>query len=284
MSTLKKILFPTDFSRCANQTLAHALYLAKRHQAEVHMLHVTRSAEFDPGLLTPYTTDAEAWHRSLAEMASQQMAAGLKIHPTAAVRIKQAYRRGISTAPEILQYAKDNEVDLIVMGTHGRRGLGHLFLGSVAEEVVRMAQCSVLTIREREEPVPVEVVENILVPVDFSDFSKTALAYAKEMAVAYRARLQFLHVVEEIVHPAWYWASDPSLFAFGLDLKATIVKEMKNLFKETKGPEVAADFYVLEGRAANAIVNFAGSHNSDLIVISTHGLTGLAHMLQGSVT
>jgi nucleotide-binding universal stress UspA family protein len=59
---------------------------------------------------------------------------------------------------------------------------------------------------------------------------------------------------------------------------------MKNLLKETKGPKVAADFYVLEGRAANAIVNFAESHNSDLIVISTHGLTGLKHMLQGSVT
>jgi nucleotide-binding universal stress UspA family protein len=215
---------------------------------------------------------------------SQQMAADLKMLQTDEVKIKQAYRCSISTAPEILLYAKENEVNLIVMGTHGRRGLGYLFLGSVAEEVVRMAPCSVLTIRERKESLPAEAVERILVPVDFSAFSKTALAYAKEMAVAYRARLQLLHVVEEVIHPAYYRAIGPSIFTFKPDLRATVEQEMRNLLKETKGPETAADFYVIEGHAAHAIVNFAKSFNSDLIVISTHGTTSLVHTFRGSVT
>jgi nucleotide-binding universal stress UspA family protein len=232
----------------------------------------------------PYTTDAEALPGSFAEMASRQMAADLKMHQTDKAKIKQAHRYGISTAPEILHYAKDNDVDLIVMGTHGRRGLGHLFLGSVAEEVVRMAHCSVLTIRERKEPLPVEAVERILVPVDFSEHSKRALAYAKELAAAYQTRLQLLHVVEEVIHPAFYRASGPSILALKPDLRTTVEHELRNFLKEIKGPEAAADFYVIEGRAAHAIVNFAESYHSDLVVISTHGLTGLVHMLHGSVT
>ncbi|MGH7492834.1 MAG: universal stress protein, partial [bacterium] len=170
MLTLKKILFPTDFSRCANQALAHALYLARQYQAELHALHVTVPPGGDPPTLTHYMVDTEEYNAQLKAMASQQMAADLKMHQTDEARITQVYRRGISTAPEILLYAQENDVDLIVMGTHGRRGLGHLFLGSVAEEVVRMARCSVLTIRERKEPMPVTTLDHILVPVDFSDF------------------------------------------------------------------------------------------------------------------
>lgn len=70
MIKLNKILFPTDFSRCANQALAHALYLAKQYQAELHMLHVTVSPVLvgDPRLLTPYTTDTKTLTGSLADM------------------------------------------------------------------------------------------------------------------------------------------------------------------------------------------------------------------------
>jgi nucleotide-binding universal stress UspA family protein len=141
-----------------------------------------------------------------------------------------------------LHYAKDNDVDLIVMGTHGRRGLGHLSLGSVAEEVVRMAPCSVLTIREREEPMPPEAAKQLLVPVDFSEFSKRALASAKKVAAAYHARLQLLHVIEEVINPALYRAVGPSIFAFKPDLQEAIKQAMRNIFEETEGPAVEADF------------------------------------------
>ncbi len=80
--------------------------------------------------------------------------------------------RGFSTAPAILEYAKHNDIDLIVMGTHGRRGLGHLFLGSVAEEVVRLSSVPVLTVRERETPKPFEKMRRLLVPLDFSQHAR----------------------------------------------------------------------------------------------------------------
>jgi len=284
MIKLNKILFPTDFSRCANQALAHALYLAEQYQAELHMLHVTASPESDPRLLTPYTTDAEALPGSLAEMASRQMAADLKMHQTDKAKIKQVHRHGISTAPEILQYAEENDIDLIVMGTHGRRGLGHLFLGSVAEEVVRMARCSVLTIRERKEPMPVETIKRILVPVDFSEYAQRALANAKEIAAAYGAQLQILHVIEETVLPAFYVGTGESFYSLVPGLEAKAKMALESLLKETKGPKITTDLHIIEGRAGRDIVKFAESHGADLIVIATHGLTGIEHLLQGSVT
>jgi len=73
------------------------------------------------------------------------------------MKIVTSIKRGISAAPIILEYASDNNMDVIVMGTHGRRGLGHLLLGSIAEEVVRMAECPVFTIREEEKPKSVKV-------------------------------------------------------------------------------------------------------------------------------
>ena len=68
------------------------------------------------------------------------------------INVKKIIERGIAPAPVILEYARENDIDLIVMGTHGHRGIGHFFLGSVAEEVVQFAKCSVLTVKEKKDP------------------------------------------------------------------------------------------------------------------------------------
>jgi nucleotide-binding universal stress UspA family protein len=273
-------MWPTDFSRCAKQALGHAVYWAGKHGAELHALHATVLLQDDPSHLP----NREEINQQLKDLAKHQMSSTIQALQTSDLKIKQAQVRGISTAPAILGYAKENDIDLIVMGTHGRRGLGHLFLGSVAEEVVRLASCPVLTIRERETPAPVEVMKHILVPVDFSGPGQQALVYAKQIAAFYNARLQLLHVVEEFIPPTFYMASGSSIFAFKPELKARAEQEMKKLLKEAKGPEVAADFHVIEGHAAIEIVNFAESRQTDLIVIATHGRTGIAHTLLGSIT
>ena len=93
----------------------------------------------------------------------------IKSYHATEMKIVKRHERGIAPAPVILDYAEKNEIDLIVMGTHGRRGLKHLLLGSVAEEVVRLSASPVLTIHEQKEPIPfTSTMERILVPVDFS--------------------------------------------------------------------------------------------------------------------
>jgi nucleotide-binding universal stress UspA family protein len=259
--------------------------MVRRYGGELHMLHVVALHAYDPynpdyrfPEIEPQILD------SLEETASRHMTVALGKHETAGLKIVKSHERGVSAATEILAYADKNNIDLIVMGTHGRRGLGHLFLGSVAEEVVRQAPCPVLTIREREEPLTPGAVHSILAPVDFSEHSQKAVAYAKRLAASYEARLQLLHVVEQMVHPSFYAVGKTSILDLAPDVMSKSKVEMERMLQDAGGPELSADLEVIEGLASRDIVKFAKEHQSDLIVIATHGLTGIEHLLLGSIT
>lgn len=284
MFKINKILYPTDFSRCSKQAMLHALHLAWRYQAEVHMLHVIVLHDYDPQKVLKHFSDDELVYNSMMQKAKQQMINTIKEQKAAELPIKVVERNGISAAPTIMEYAKKNDIDLIVMGTHGHRGLGHLFLGSVTEEVVRMAPCPVCTIREMEEPIPFQALKHVLIPVDFSDHSKIAIKYGLELAKTYNAKLQLLHIVEQDIHPAFYVTGEASIFAFNPDIKKKSKKVMQDLLKEYNTYKIPADFYVNDGHVVHEIVKFAKTHNTDLIVIPTHGLTGLKHLFIGSVS
>lgn len=281
MIKLKKILFPTDFSRCAEQALAHAVFLAEKHGAEIHLLHVITLFEDQPNVVSDEIGETEEMVRKLEEIAERQLN---KAVDSDDMKISTSIKRGISAAPTILEYASDNNIDLIVMGTHGRRGLGHLLLGSIAEEVVRMAECPVFTIRETEKSKSLEAVNNILVPIDFSNHSRKSLSYAAEIAQSYNAKLQVLHIIEETIHPAFSISGKSSVF----DLIPGIQEDSRNraekMVKEVVSSKVDFVITVKGGRATSDIVKFAKENSTDLIVIATHGLTGLEHMLLGSVT
>jgi len=212
------------------------------------------------------------------------MNSSLENQETADLQILQVERRGIAPGTVILNYADQEDVDLIVMGTHGRRGLGHLFLGSVAEEIVRRARCPVLTVREQKEPQKIEALEHILVPLDFSEHSRNALAYAKNIAAAYAARLHLLHVVEGSIHPYFYSLGKSSILDLYPEVEPRSRQELEKMFREVEGPEVEMELHVIAGRANSDILKFAEKKASDLIVIATHGLTGIEHFFIGSTT
>ncbi len=153
MIQLKKILFPTDFSRRGNRALLHSLNLAKKYKAELHMLHALVLWDDDPHNPAYHFPDKEELQTRLEEAAAAQMTADLEKADIEDLVIKQVHERGMTPAETIARYAGENDIDLIVIGTHRRRRIGHLF-GSVVEEVVRMASCSVLTIRQEEEEAP----------------------------------------------------------------------------------------------------------------------------------
>ncbi len=145
MVPIRRILFPTDFSEYADHAWAYVLTFAKEFAAEVHVLHVlpppprlteTYAVNFDPdALLEAQRADATALLERQVQAAKE---AGLTAQATIQVGVDHH---------EILEHARAHAVDLIVMGTHGRTGLAHVLLGSVAEKVVRRAPCPVLTIR-----------------------------------------------------------------------------------------------------------------------------------------
>jgi universal stress protein A len=150
MIAIENILIPTDFEEAADTALTYGRALAERFGATLHVLHVPENiclsafaAENYAALYPQIQRDVENAARArLAELVIDSDHSGPK---TRAVVLT-------SNAPAltIVDYAKDHRVDLIVMGTHGRGALAHLIMGSVAERVVRLAPCPVLTVRHPE--------------------------------------------------------------------------------------------------------------------------------------
>jgi nucleotide-binding universal stress UspA family protein len=142
-----RILLPTDFSELSSVALEYGQALAERFGASLHVLHVIE----DPFILGAtsseiYVPDVPALRAALMTEAEAQIASLLPDRMRDAVCVTTEVRVG-HAAPLISEVAETRPCDLIVMGTHGRTGVAHLFLGSVAEKVVRTAPCPVLTIR-----------------------------------------------------------------------------------------------------------------------------------------
>ncbi len=144
MIKLNRILFPTDFSEQSACAAAYAFALAEKFGSQVHVLHVQ---EVLPGTPTFVMGMAIATKAKESEGASLKgIAAFLEQGKWDARSVVPATTEGTPFV-EIVRYAKTHEIDLIVLGTHGRSGLTHVLLGSVAERVVRKAPCPVMTIR-----------------------------------------------------------------------------------------------------------------------------------------
>jgi universal stress protein A len=142
---IQKILLPTDFSSYSSAAVRYACELADKYGAELHLLHTLEIhpasvPDFGMGLALPrYVSESRAAaENGLAELIDPQWSKSRTV-----VRV---VREG-SPVSEIVRYAREHEIDLIVMSTHGRTGLVHALMGSVAENVVRTAPCPVLTIR-----------------------------------------------------------------------------------------------------------------------------------------
>lgn len=150
MLKLKKILCPVDFSELSLKAMRHAIELAATFDAELHLLHIFEG--YDAIMLNPELTMTRMseWLPKLRELCREKLASLPEAELASRCQIVRANREG-SAENEIRDYARQHEIDLIVLGTHGRSGLSHLVMGSVAENIVRCAPCPVLTIREKVE-------------------------------------------------------------------------------------------------------------------------------------
>jgi nucleotide-binding universal stress UspA family protein len=282
---IKNILFPTDFSGCAAQALEHALFLAKFCNATLHIFHAIVLPQKDPHNPAFYFPDLETIRSKLKKIARVQMdgdlhAAG-EIEGDINITMEDAW--GVSAAGMILKYAEEHSADLIVMGTHGRCGLGYMFLGSIAEEVVRKAPCAVFTVRESEKAAPPRNTSTILSPIDFSGHSITALLAARDFAKLYDSKLQVLHVIEETTHPAFYGISKEIVWGLRAEIAIQSRKELARIFDEFKEPDVPWGIDVVAGHVADEILEYALRKQPGMIVLATHGMSGLQHFLLGSV-
>lgn len=282
--TIRTILVPIDFSEGARHALNWAVDLAQRFDARLQLLHVM--AEYAPewyGEAEPLP-QVEALRSDLETSARDGLQKLAPDPETTGVETDVALEHDLNVARAVLTYAANSEADLIVMGTHGRSGIQHILLGSVAEKVVRRAPCPVLTVGENVSEK--QTVGRILAPIDFSEPSKQALRTAKEMADLYQARLDLLFVAEERMVPVFRDTGVPgvSLVKMDPEIVKNSARALDELSEEVGGPAVAVQGHVAHGKVASRIVDFAETHDVDLIMMATRGLTGLDHFLIGSVT
>jgi len=188
---LRNILYATDFSPMAEVAASYAAELARRYGSKIFALHVRSLQAY--GMAPP-----ESWPalKEAAEFQAKEQAAHL------GRLFRGIEHRAIVDEGgvwEILSgLVKEQHIDLVVMGTHGREGLGKLFLGSVTESVLRRAPCPVLTIGPHVEVAPDRATQmkRILFATDFSEASYAAVPYAVSLAQENQAHLDLLHVVE----------------------------------------------------------------------------------------
>lgn len=141
MIALNKVLVPIDFEEASNAALIYARNLTKAFNGQLHILHV-----MDNIFLRAMANDPSAIEAGVVRQLEEHVTDDDRqtLHAVIAVRKSDA------PAVEIVRYAKDEGINLIVMGTHGRQNVAHLLMGSVAEKVVRTAPCPVMTVRHPE--------------------------------------------------------------------------------------------------------------------------------------
>ncbi len=273
MIQLDRILCPTDGTDCAEQARRHAFFLADAWDAELHLVHVE---ERKPQLADVIdVTEADILEDLHLPSASPNAALDT-------VRVKERTVGHPSAAGGIRAYAEERDVDLIVMGTHGRRGVERLVMGSVAQEVVRRAPQPVLTVGG-DGPGPGALADRpALVPVDFSSHQKRLLAHAHDVAAVYEMELVLLHVVEPLRVPDAYGMNVAGPGEEPLVNRAEVI--LANMVEDLGGGETTVSHTVRAGHPVAGILDAADDLEAGLLAIASHGRSGLERMLMGSVS
>ena len=271
---IRNVLFATDFSDCAAKAQEAAFDIAERFGAKLHIVH---ALEVPLPIFEPYAVAVP--DRFLAEA---RKGAGEKLDAVMAAARKRGLD-GTSALGEvpaafaIKERAADIEADLVVVGTEGHTGLRHVFLGSVAEGVVRTAPCSVLTSRGSID----DADGPIVVGTDFSESSGAAIEAACELAETLGRSLHLVHSA-----PTTPPMVGPYEVAVPMDFHDAVVREAKAKLESVAGEckirgQVTCEVSPVPAHVA--IPEIADKLDSPLVVVGSRGLTGLKHLVLGSV-
>jgi nucleotide-binding universal stress UspA family protein len=277
---IQNIIVPIDFSKMSVQAIQIAKQLARRFGASIHLAHVRQSN---------YTADFVAPAFMTYEQVGEQTALKELEGVGSECGLSSASSHVLGGAPpfdEICRLTQTVPAALIVMPTHGRTGLKHVFLGSTAERIVQHSSCPVLVTRGSALPATNGSrfrIKTILVPVDFSNCSREGLRYAIAFANEFGAKIILVHAT---YLGFIYSAEGAALYDIpGLQKAArkSADRKMRELVRSVNFGAVKFETAFTDGSPVIDICAFAKDHNVDLIITSTHGFTGFAHVLIGSI-
>jgi nucleotide-binding universal stress UspA family protein len=260
--TLSKILFATDFSSYSNAALTYALAVARHYGAKLYAAHVL-----------PYTVPApDAWpgYPDQEQDLRQDAAARLEDQVRG---VPHEVLTGVGDVWSVLsQLVGEHQIDLLVVGSHGRTGVKKLLMGSIAEKIFRHATCPVLTVGPHVsgEPTGETRFPHILFATDFSEESLSALPYAISLAEENQSRLALLHVVRE-----------PAVGIVGLEaVRASLMLRLRELVPAEAESWCAVECLVEFGgqftspSPGERILEIAANRGVDLIVLGVRATRG----------
>ena len=273
MQNLQRLCVGTNFSPESDVAIQSAVTLARATGAQIDVLHVVhRPALYERVLQRQTTSDDEMVARAtehLRQSTSGAAFAGLTVHHH--VRVGAPFAELIIGCSEL-------GGGLLIVGARKHGGLSGLLLGSTADRVLRKASVPVLLARHALPEKP----SCILAPTDFSEASRPALGEALALARRWDARIVLLHVIEPIVQ-AYAWATDLAGGEIYVIEPEELQPEWDALIAQLDLKGVRWEQQTIKGEVSTTVADVARSLSADLIVMGTHGRTGLTHALLGSV-
>lgn len=279
MLTLRTVLCPTDFSDVSARAETYAAALARHYDASLHLLHV------DPPMpvMAPYgeiPVDArmfeeqrEVAEAELAKAGERARAGGLTVETT---------MKGGHPAREILALADRAQADMLVIGTHGRGGVEHLLLGSVAEKIMRKAACPVLVVPPGAPGESDALFSRILCPIDGSAASAHALTYALSLAQETDGHVTLLYVVEPVPAAGEFGALDVEEYRRAGEEHARQV--LRDAVPDDVRTWCRLDERVATGKPSERILDAATTERADVIVMGVRGRGAIDLLAFGSTT
>jgi nucleotide-binding universal stress UspA family protein len=294
MIDVTSILCPIDFSDFSRHGLLHAVQLARWFNSRLTVLYVYPPPGAPPpvlfsglpGPLPPYpalTVSPESTH----EMMVEETEAFVRTVDATGVALRVDARAG-AAVPCILDEARDQRSDLIVLGTHGHSGFDRWMLGSVTEKVLRKAACPVLTVPAPVAQPPGDALglfKRILCAVDFSDASLRALEYSLALAQEADAELLILHVLDALPDaPHWRQPNDSVMVEYVRLMEQDAIKRLDAAMPREAKNWCRPQQILGTGKPYAEILRSAGDHGVNLIVLGVHGRNPIDLMFFGSTT
>ena len=283
MIGFKRILCPIDFSESSIRSLAYAGALANWYDAQLTVLHVVPT--FDPVQLPGdlgqpvHVVNPVPREQVMDELRRTLERTTLSVAPTLVAESGHV-------ATTLVDRALSISADLIVIGTHGRRGFKRLLLGSVTEAVLHEAPCPVLTVPPRAGAAASDTVtfKRILCPTDFSPSSLQALGFALALARQADGRLTVIHVLEWLAEEEPRMSIHFNILEYRRSLEADARERLRTLLAEESQTWAEIDTILAFGRAYREILRAAETNDADLIVMGAQGRGGIDLALFGSST
>lgn len=257
---MKRILVPTDFSPQAELALKVAVQIAQKQESEIYLLHSLDMPSQIRGVQNNSSMPESIYFIKLAEQNFEELFKKEYLKP---IEIHEAIGHD-EIYNDINATVAENDIDLIVMGSHGASGFKEMFIGSNTEKVVRTSSIPVLVIKNDD---PSFKIANFVFATDFSDEGRKAFDNAQKFAKTMDAKMHLLYV------------NTPSGFKTTPEAIAMMEDFVKGMGAENYTLNVYNDISVEKG-----VLGYAKDNNADIIGMSTHGRKGIAHFFNGSIS